>query len=73
MVYVDADELKWSPYVHKWMHKFEDRLKPELRQYMMDLFDRYVEDGLKFVNKKCTQLMHQVYKLLLLISTILKE
>ena len=61
MVYVDADELKWMPYVNKWMHQFEDRLKPEQRQYIMDLYERYVEEGLKFVNKKCSQLINQVY------------
>ena len=60
MVYVDADELKWLPYVNKWMHQFSDRIKPELKQYIMDLFERYVEDGLRFVNKKCSQIIHQV-------------
>ncbi|XP_060586003.1 dynein axonemal heavy chain 6-like [Ruditapes philippinarum] len=60
MVYVDADELKWMPYVHKWMHQWEDRLKDEVKTYIMDLFERYVELGLRFVSKKCTQVMNQV-------------
>ena len=60
MVYVDADELKWMPYVKKWMVEFADRMKPELQQYIFDLFERYVEDGLRFVSKKCSQIINQV-------------
>ena len=60
MVYVDADELKWMPYVKKWMVQFADRMKPELQQYIFDLFERYVEDGLRFVSKKCSQIINQV-------------
>ena len=60
MVYVDADELKWMPYVKTWMHKWSEKLKEEVQTYLLDLFDRYVEAGLKFVTKKCSQVMNQV-------------
>lgn len=66
MVYVDADELKWMPYVHKWMHKWSSKLKDEVRQYLMDLFERYVETGLRFVSKKCIQVINQVGTLIFL-------
>nr|XP_014351765.1 PREDICTED: dynein heavy chain 6, axonemal-like [Latimeria chalumnae] len=35
-------------------------LTEEIKQYLLDLFGRYVEDGLKFINKKCTQAIPQV-------------
>ena len=60
MVYIDADELKWMPYVVTWMHQFESKLKDEVRTYLLDLFERYVEAGLRFVSKKCTQVINQV-------------
>lgn len=60
MVYVDADELKWMPYVHKWMHKWSQKLKDEVKTYILELFERYVENGLRFVSKKCTQIINQV-------------
>ncbi|KAH3860157.1 hypothetical protein DPMN_023048 [Dreissena polymorpha] len=60
MVYIDADELKWMPYVKTWMHQFQSRLKDEVRQYLLDLFERYVENGLQFVKKKCIQVINQV-------------
>ena len=60
MVYVDPHELKWKPYVQTWMAEKGGRLKEETREYIMELFNKYVDDGLKFVNKQCTQAMPQV-------------
>ncbi|XP_071825285.1 dynein axonemal heavy chain 6-like isoform X2 [Apostichopus japonicus] len=60
MVYVDPGELKWMPYVNTWMAKFKDKLQPETLQYITDLFQNYVEDGLQFCIKKCTQAINQV-------------
>lgn len=62
MVYVDPGELKWMPYVNTWMAKFKDKLQPETLQYITDLFQNYVEDGLQFCIKKCTQAINQVLK-----------
>ncbi|XP_061490002.1 dynein axonemal heavy chain 6 isoform X2 [Rhineura floridana] len=60
MVYIDPEELKWIPYVKTWMAGLEDRLNEETRTYLFELFCRYVEDGLKYVHKKCSQAISQV-------------
>ena len=60
MVYVDSEELRWLPYVQTFMAKYNKRMKEETREFLMELFTKYVDQGLKFVNKKCTQGMQQV-------------
>ncbi len=60
MVYLDPEELKWIPYVKTWMATKAKKFKEETKEYLMDLFVRYVEDGFKFITKKCTQTMPQV-------------
>ncbi|XP_030047949.1 dynein axonemal heavy chain 6 [Microcaecilia unicolor] len=60
MVYIDSEELKWMPFVQTWMTGLSTQLNDETKQYLLDLFTRYVEDGLKFVIKKCTQAISQV-------------
>ncbi|XP_070535810.1 dynein axonemal heavy chain 6-like isoform X2 [Ptychodera flava] len=60
MVYIDPDDLKWMPYVQTWIKKHEGRLKEETYQFILDLFEQYVQDGLTFVSKKLTQAINQV-------------
>ncbi|KAM9330540.1 dynein axonemal heavy chain 6 [Gastrophryne carolinensis] len=60
MVYIDAEELKWMPFVQTWAAGLPSNINDETKQYLLDLFERYVEDGLKFVTKKCTQAIPQV-------------
>ncbi|XP_042305526.1 dynein axonemal heavy chain 6 [Sceloporus undulatus] len=60
MVYIDPEDLKWIPYVKTWMAGLEEKLNEETRTYLFELFCRYVEDGLKYVHKKCTQAIAQV-------------
>ncbi|XP_069845209.1 dynein axonemal heavy chain 6 isoform X1 [Dipodomys merriami] len=60
MVFVDPEELKWMPYVKTWMKDISKNLNEETQEYILNLFQRYVEDGLHFVNKKCTQAIPQV-------------
>lgn len=60
MVYLDPEELKWMPYVQTWMNKWKHKMKEVTVDYTLELFSRYVEDGLKFVNKKCEQAISQV-------------
>ncbi|CAO2605461.1 Dynein axonemal heavy chain 6, partial [Lemmus lemmus] len=55
MVFVDPEELKWMPYVKTWMNKMSKRLNEETQEYLLNLFSRYVDDGLQFINKKCSQ------------------
>ncbi|KAG9342632.1 hypothetical protein JZ751_016069 [Albula glossodonta] len=60
MVYIDPSELKWMPYVQTWINGLPDVLTEELQKCLLDLFEQYVEAGLKFVSKNCIQAMAQV-------------
>ena len=60
MVYIDADELKWMPFVKTWIKNYEKRLKPETMEFLLMMFEKVVENGLQFVNKKCEQAINQV-------------
>ncbi|XP_073398257.1 dynein axonemal heavy chain 6 [Dendrobates tinctorius] len=60
MVYIDPEELKWMPYVQTWIAGLPAKLTDEMKQLLLDLFGRYVEDGLKFVTRKCTQAISHV-------------
>lgn len=60
MVYIDSSELGWKPYVKTWLVKFQEKFGQLYSDYLFDLFDKYVNDGINFVNKKCVQTMKQV-------------
>ncbi|XP_016058014.1 PREDICTED: dynein heavy chain 6, axonemal [Miniopterus natalensis] len=60
MVFVDPEELKWMPYVKTWMKGISKKLNEETQEFILNLFQRYVDDGLHFINKKCSQGMPQV-------------
>ncbi|XP_012629713.3 dynein axonemal heavy chain 6 [Microcebus murinus] len=60
MVFVDPEELKWMPYVKTWMNEISKKLTEETQEYILNLFQRYVDDGLNFINKKCGQAIPQV-------------
>lgn len=60
MVYIDPDELKWMPYVQTWVSRLKAKLPDPVRTYLLELFEQYVEKGLQFVQKHCTQAIRQV-------------
>ncbi|KAK7497834.1 hypothetical protein BaRGS_00010968 [Batillaria attramentaria] len=60
MVYLDPDELKWLPYVKTWLNSWAHKLREDTSEFLLDLFERYMEDGLKFVRRKCEQAINQV-------------
>ncbi|KAM9363597.1 dynein axonemal heavy chain 6 [Symphorus nematophorus] len=60
MVYIDPDELKWMPYVQTWISGLGAKLPDPVRTYLLELFEQYVEKGLQFVLKHCTQAIRQV-------------
>lgn len=60
MVYIDSTELGWKPYVRTWSTKFAEKFGETFNDYLYDLFEKYVNDGLNFVAKKCLQTMKQV-------------
>ena len=41
-----------------------------LQRYIMELFSSYVDAGLKFVKKSCSQGIDQVYNILLLVTIV---
>lgn len=62
MVYVDPNDLGFMPFVRTWLRNLvkAGKLKQEITDYICDLFDRYVDAGLKFITKKCTEAIPQV-------------
>ncbi|EDV29711.1 uncharacterized protein TRIADDRAFT_18356 [Trichoplax adhaerens] len=59
MVYIDAQGLGWRPYVLTWLEKVP-KLREETKEYILDLFNQFVEPGLKFVAKHCIETIPQV-------------
>ncbi|XP_076764569.1 dynein heavy chain at 16F [Xylocopa sonorina] len=54
MVYVDPTELKWMPFVKSWVETIPDNIvKNEHRLQIIELFQKYFEDGLVFCNRNC--------------------
>lgn len=61
MVYVDSEELKWLPYVKSWLQKLKTSLlSEEWKEYVLELFETYVERGFVFIKKRCEYSIHQV-------------
>nr|XP_029134611.1 dynein heavy chain 6, axonemal [Labrus bergylta] len=60
MVYIDPDELKWMPFVLTWISGLGAKLPDAVQIYLLELFKQYVEKGLQFVLKHCTQAIRQV-------------
>ncbi|XP_034941913.1 dynein heavy chain 6, axonemal [Chelonus insularis] len=61
MVYVDPLELGWMPYVKSWLSKLQNKL-PDVVIYntILELFEKYIEDGLVFLKKNCQHVIAQV-------------
>ena len=52
MVYIDPYELGWRPYMMTWLESISDEvLTSGLKDFLRDLFDTYVENGLRFARK----------------------
>ena len=61
MVYIDPYELGWRPYMKTWLEGIPDEvLNSGMKDFLLDLFDAYVEDGLRFARKNCREMMTQV-------------
>ena len=60
MVFVDPEEFSWSAYVKTWITQWESKIKTETKDFLLDLFDSYIDIGLKFVKKSCVQCINQV-------------
>lgn len=60
MVYIDPAELGWLPFVKTWVKKIEEKFGSSYAEYLVNLFEQYVQDGLTYTNKKCVQIIKQV-------------
>lgn len=61
MVYIDSEEIKYLPYVRSWLQNFDENLLiQEMKDFLLTLFETYVEDGFTFVKKRGIFAIHQV-------------
>lgn len=63
MVHIHPDELGWLPYVQSWVNKFENevtRNSIELKNYLLKLFETYVDEGFSFIARHCLEPIKQV-------------
>ncbi|VDO08408.1 unnamed protein product [Rodentolepis nana] len=54
MVYVDSDELGWLPYVKTWLNTLKSKLNDAIREYLLKLFEKYVDPALERILKMPT-------------------
>jgi len=63
MVYVDAAELGWLPYVRSWINRLKNEAiknSEEIKKYLVTLFETYVNEGFSFIDKHCLAPIKQV-------------
>lgn len=63
VVHVDASDLGWLPYVRSWTNRLQnDVIKSsiELKNYILSLFETYVNEGFSFIDKYCLAPIKQV-------------
>lgn len=63
MVYVDPAELGWLPYVYSWVNKLNIDVivnHTELKDYLLSLFETYVDRAFIFIDKYCLAPIKQV-------------
>ncbi|KAJ3267030.1 Dynein heavy chain 6, axonemal [Chytriomyces hyalinus] len=60
MVYMDPASLGWGPYVQSWIRKLPEGVSSELKEHIHFLITEYVEKGLRFVRKNCTEFIPSV-------------
>ncbi|XP_049864535.1 dynein axonemal heavy chain 6 [Schistocerca gregaria] len=59
MVYIDPEELQYMPYVNTWLKNLGAPMPPELKDYVKQLYEGYVDKGLTFVKKNCNHAIAQ--------------
>jgi len=63
MVYIDPAELGWLPYVRSWINKLKNGVienSVDIKNYILKLFETYVDKGFLFINKHCLAPINQV-------------
>lgn len=60
---MDPAELGWMPLVKTWLAKMSKKLhRGDVLKMLLELFENYVEKGLKFFKKYCNSAIAQVNK-----------
>ncbi|KAI8619311.1 dynein heavy chain and region D6 of dynein motor-domain-containing protein [Chytriomyces sp. MP71] len=60
MVYMDPASLGWWPYVNSWIRKLPFYVTEEVKDHIKSLVSDYVEKGLRFIRKNCTEFVPSV-------------
>lgn len=63
IVYIDPSDLGWLPYVHSWANRLQNDViirSSELKNYLVSLFETYINEGFLFINKHCLAPIKQV-------------
>jgi len=63
IVYIDPSDLGWLPYVHSWVNKLKNdviKSSAELKNYLVSLFETYINEGFSFIDKYCLAPIKQV-------------
>jgi len=55
MVYVSPSTVGWKPYVKSWMERLPTKLTTDMRSFLWTQFEKYGDDGLRFVRKSCRE------------------
>lgn len=71
MVYIDPDELKWLPFVKSWAAKLPEKfslINNDAYEFIIQLFETYLENGLTFTKKHCEYAIHQVLQHIIVLN-----
>ncbi|ORX87336.1 hypothetical protein BCR32DRAFT_215454 [Anaeromyces robustus] len=55
MVYIDSVVLGWRPYTQTWLSKLPETISDDLKVYIYNLFENYIDSGLRFVRRNCKE------------------
>ncbi|XP_044191900.1 dynein axonemal heavy chain 3 isoform X1 [Thunnus albacares] len=78
MIYMEPQQLGWSPLRDSYMNTLPESLSTEHRELIMDLFDWLVQPCLDFIDTECrfvvqTSPIHLAYSLMKLYSCLMDE
>ncbi|KNC97013.1 uncharacterized protein SPPG_09508 [Spizellomyces punctatus DAOM BR117] len=60
MVYMDPTNLGWRAFVQKWLRELPEHVGTELKDMLWSYCDTYIDRGLRFVRKQCTEYVKSV-------------